>query len=173
MIATGALTLVCGLIAAQFHHVLGVAPILGAILCAACFLRPKELWVVGLGGVVIRDLLLGFSVFTWVRLVGMGLVVAAILALRVRPNFRSLMTGLLLSSPIFHLVLAVGDWATGTCGIWPRTARGFADAVAGAFPYFQRSFIGDVLFASLFLILYSVAGTLLMGWREKAVSWSR
>ena len=173
MIATGALTLVCGLIAAQFHHILGVAPILGAILCAACFLRPKELWVVGLGGVVIRDLLLGFSAFTLVRLVGMGLVVVAILALKVRPNFRSLMTGLLLSSPIFHLALAVGDWATGTCGIWPRTTQGLAGAVAGAFPYFQRSFIGDVLFASLFLALYSVAGILLIGWREQAVSWSR
>ncbi len=40
MIATAMLTLACGIIAGQFHHVLGVAPILGAILCAACFLRP-------------------------------------------------------------------------------------------------------------------------------------
>lgn len=170
MMATGILVLACGLTAAQFHHALGVAPILGAILCAACFLRPRELWIVGLGGMLVRDLLLGLSAFTLVRLAGMGLVVAAVLALRVRPNLRSLVTGLLISSPVFHLALSVGDWATGTCGIWPKTARGLTAAITGAWPYFQSSFIGDLLFSSLFLSLYTLAAYAWVGVRSRTAS---
>ena len=155
--ATGMLMVACGLIAGTFHHLFGVAPILGAILCAACFLRPRDLWVVGLGGMLVRDLLLGFSPFTLVRLFGMALVVWSVVALKVRPNVRSLLVGLLVSSPIFHLVLAAGDWATGTCGIWPKTPQGLSQAVVSALPYFQRSFVGDVLFTGLFLGAYVLA----------------
>ncbi len=157
MLATGLLMLGCGIIAGAFHHEFGVAPILGAILCAACFLRPRDLFTVGLGGILIRDLLMGLSLFTAVRLAGIALVVAAVVAVKVRPNLRSLLIGLLVSSPIFHLALAVGDWATGTCGIWPKTAQGLSQAVVSALPYFQRSFVGDVLFTSLFLGAYTLA----------------
>ncbi len=157
MIATAMLTLACGIIAGQFHHVLGVAPILGAILCAACFLRPRDLFTVGIGGMLIRDLLMGFSPFTAVRVAGMALVVLAIVALKVRPTWRSLLTGLLVSAPIFHLALAVGDWATGTCGVWPRTPQGLTSALVSALPYFQRSVLGDLLFTGLFLGVYSLA----------------
>ena len=165
MIATAMLTLACGIIAGQFHHQLGVAPILGAILCAACFLRPRDLFTVGIGGMLIRDLLMGFSLFTAVRVAGMALVVLAVVLLKVRPTVRSLLTGLLVSSPIFHLALAVGDWATGTCGIWPKTAQGLTSAIVSTLPYFQRSFVGDLLFTSLFLGVYSLAA---YGW-----SWSK
>ena len=157
MVAIGMLMLACGIIAGQFHHLFGVAPILGAILCAACFLRPKDLFAVGIGGMLIRDLLMGFSLFTAVRVAGIALVVLAVVALKVRPTLRSLLAGLLVSSPIFHLALAVGDWATGTCGIWPKTPQGLAGSVASAIPYFQRSFVGDLLFTSLFLSAYSLA----------------
>jgi len=162
--------LACGFIAAGFQHPLGVAPILGAILCAACFVRPSQLWIVGLGGVLVRDSLLGLSPFTLVRLLGMAGVVAAVLALKVRPTLRSLMTGLVVASPIFHLTLAAGDWATGTCGIWPRTAQGLIRSVVGALPYFQRSFMGDLLFASFFLSLYTVAAYLWLGLKSRPVS---
>lgn len=165
MIATGLLTLACGIIAGQFHHTFGVAPILGAILCAAFFLRPRELFMVGLGGILVRDLLVGFSLFTGVRLIGIALVVTAIVLLKVRPNLRSILAGLLVSSPIFHLALAVGNWATGTCGDFARTPGGLVQSIVSSIPYFQRSFAGDVLFASLFLGAYTLAAT---SW-----SWSR
>ncbi len=172
MIETGMLTLAGGIIAGQLHHQLGIAPILGAILCAACFLRPRDLFVVGLGGMLVRDLLLGLSLFTVVRIVGIALVILAVLALKVRPTLRSLLVGLLVSSPIFHLALAVGDWATGTCGIWPRTPNGFVSAIVSAAPYFQRSLVGDLLFTSVFLSLYTLAAYLFFGLKEKAFSWN-
>ena len=169
MLATVLLMMACGFLAGQFHHVLGVAPILGAILCAACFLRPKELFLVGLGGILFRDLLLGFSTFTLVRLVGMAMVVGMILLLRVRPTLRSLFAGLLLSSPIFHLTLAVGDWLTGTCSILPKNAQGLWLTIVSAAPYFQRSFIGDIFFTSVFLSLYTLAAYTVLGLETKGI----
>ena len=163
MMITGMLTLACGLLAAQFHHALGVAPILGAILCAACFLRPKDLFIVGLGGMLLRDLIMGLSAFTAVRLIAIALVVLALVALKVRPALRSLLIGLLIPSPIFQLVLAVGNWATGTCGTWPRTVQGFSSALVSTVPYFQRSFVGDFLFTALFLGVYSLAAAAASG----------
>lgn len=157
MAATAMLTAACGLIAAQFHHQLGIAPILGAILCAACFLRPKDLFIVGIGGMLIRDLLLGFSMFTAVRVAGIALVVAALVMLKVRPSWRSLLAGLLIAAPLYHLSLAAGNWATGTCGDFAMNAQGFVSAIGSSLPYMQRSFAGDLLFTALFLGAYSLA----------------
>ncbi|MBI1953169.1 MAG: hypothetical protein HYS41_03505 [Candidatus Omnitrophica bacterium] len=152
---TWVLVAVGGLMAAAFQHELGAAPILGALLCAACFLRPRDLFWVGLGGMLVRELAIGISVFSAVRLVAVALVAAALVALKVRPSFRSILTGLLVSSPIFHLSLSVGDWLTGFCGVWPKTAAGLTGAIVTALPYFQRSLVGDFLFSSLFLGLYT------------------
>lgn len=158
MMATWLLTLGCGLIAGQFHHQVGIAPVLAAILCAGIFLKPRNLWLVGLGGMLLRDLLLGFSLFTPVRLIAIALVIGIVQRLKIQPNLRSLVAGLLISSPVFHLVLAVGNWATNACGVWPKTPAGLWSSVAGSWGYFLGSFAGDVLFASLFLALYASVG---------------
>ena len=152
------LMLGCGLVAGQFHHQFGVAPVLAAILCAGIFLKPRDLWVVGLGGMMVRDLLLGFSLFTGVRLIGMALVIWGIRRMKVQPNLRSILAGLLVSSPLFHLVLAVGNWATNACGVWPKTPAGLWASIATSWSYFLGSFAGDLLFASFFLALYSLVG---------------
>jgi hypothetical protein len=160
MLAPWLLTLGSGVIASRFHPTFGVAPVLAAVLCAALFLRPRHLWIIGLGGMLLRDLLLGLSLFTLVRLVAIALVVAAVQAMRVRPTLRSLLTALVVSSPVFHLTLAAGNWLTGTCGVWPRTAEGLAQSVATSYPYFQRSFLCDLLFVSLFLSVASAGAYL-------------
>ncbi len=172
MAATILLVAACGLLAGQFHHLFGVAPILGAILCAACFLRPRDLFLIGWGGILIRDLLVAVDIFTGVRLVAITLVVLTVVAVKVRPTFRSLATGLLISSPIFHLVLATGDWLTGYCSVFPKTPHGFAATVVTAMPYFQRSFVGDMAFTSLFLSLYALAAYGLLGLRPQPASTS-
>ena len=148
------LTIACGIIAGKFHHVFGVAPILGAILCAVFFLRPKELLLIGWGGMLLRDAFLGYSAFTLVRLMGIAGVVGTVVVLRIKPSFRSLLIGLLVSSPVFHLTLAVGNWWTGTCGQFPKTLQGLGLSIASSFPYFQRSFLGDLAFTGLFVGLY-------------------
>lgn len=170
MMATWLLTLGCGIVAGQFHHQVGIAPVLAAILCAALFLRPRDLWLVGLGGMLLRDALLGFSGFTLVRLAAMALVLATIQRMALRPTLKSLLAGLLVSSPLFHGVLAVGNWATNACGVWPKTAQGFWNSIATSGPYFQRALIGDMLFASLFMALYSLLGYALSDRLAKAAS---
>lgn len=168
MPATWLLTFGCGIIASQFHHQVGIAPVLAAILCAALFLRPRDLWLVGLGGMLLRDFLLGFSPFTLVRLAAIALVVLTVQRLQLRPTLRSLLTVLLVSSPVFHLTLAVGNWATNACGVWPKTVQGLWSSIATSGPYFQQSLIGDLLFTSLFLSLYSLATSGLVRRRSPA-----
>lgn len=158
MLATWLLTIGCGILAGQFHHTFGVAPVLAAILCASLFLRSRDLWFVGLGGMLLRDWIMGFSIFTLVRLAAIAGVVVAIQWVRVRPTLKSLLTGLLVSSPLFHLTLAVGNWATNACGVWPKNPSGLWSSVASSGGYFQRSFVGDVLFSSGFLALYALVG---------------
>ncbi len=169
MAAKVLLILGSGFMAGEFHHWFGVAPVLAGILCAAFFLKPRELFLVGVGGILFRDLLVGMDGVTPFRILGIIGVVGAVAALRVQPNVKSLLTGLLAASPIFHLALAVGDWATGTCTIWPKTAQGLRDAVVTSLPYFQRSFVGDLIFTSLFLGLYLGAAYTLGGWRPLRV----
>lgn len=163
------LTLACGLIAGQFHSLFGVAPVLGAILCAACFLPSRSLWWVGLGGMLVRDFFVGFDLLTLVRLIGISLVVVGVIQMKIRPTLRSLLTGLFLSAPIFQLALAVGDWLTGTCAIFPKTAHGLMDSLVSSGPYFQRVLVGDILFTSLFLALYVVTAALWVGLKERAL----
>lgn len=169
-LGTVMLMVACGILASQFHHLFGIAPVLGAILCASCFLGKRELFFVGIGGMLLRDLLVGISLFTPVRLVAIAAVVGVVVLLKVRPNLRSLLTGLVLSSVVFHLILAVGDWTTGFCAIFPRTPQGLVSTIVTALPYFQRAFVGDLLFTSLFLSLYGLTAYSLLGWQTKRVS---
>lgn len=167
MTATILLMVSCGVLSAQYTHVLGWSPVLAAVLCAACFLKPRQLWVVGLGGMLVRDLILGLTGFTVVRLLAAAAVVGVVLLLKVRPTLKSLLTALVLASPVYHLVLTVGDWATGTCGLWPRTAQGLGQAIVSTVPYFQRVLVGDLFFTSLFLCLYGLAAYALLGWQAQ------
>lgn len=160
MIVGIALALSAGLIAGQLGHAVGTAPILAALLCAACFLRRRDLVLVGTVGILARDLVAGISWFTLVRLAGVLSVVGIVTAIRVRPSMPSLMVGLLVSAPVYHLMLAVGDWVFHVCSQEPWTPAGLTATLASSLPYVQRSFLGDLLFTSAFLGLYTLAGYL-------------
>ena len=147
-----------GMMAGQFSHAVGAAPILAALLCAACFLRKRDIVIVGLVAMLAHDLLVGFSWFTLVRLAAVLSVIGILAALRVRPTFKSLLTGLAISAPAYHLMLALGDWVTHTCSQEPRTPAGLVNTLASSLPYLQRSFVGDVVLTSAFLGLYTLAG---------------
>ena len=160
MIIGLALALSAGLIAGGLQHTVGAAPILAALLCAACFLRARDVALIGLVGVLACDLVAGLSWFTLVRIIGVLSVIGIVTALRVRPSMKSLLAGLVVSAPTYHLVLAVGDWVTHTCSQEPWTPAGFVNTLASSVPYFQRSFAGELVFTSTFLGLYALAGYL-------------
>jgi hypothetical protein len=152
--------LLAGALASQLSHVVGTAPILGALLSAACFLRKRDVAVIGVVAMLTRDVVTGLSWFTLVRLAGVLSVVGIITALRVRPSMKSLSVGLVVSAPAYHVVLALGDWITRTCSQQPWTPVGLSATLASSLPYFQRSFLGDLVFTSAFLSLYTLAGYL-------------
>ena len=154
------LALLCGILAWQLQHVVGLAPILAGVLCASCFLRRRDVAVVGIGAMLVRDLLVGLSGFTLVRLVGIAAVIAIVWAVRVRATLRSLLVGLGASSPVYHLILSTGDWLTQTCTKAPLTPHGFWATLMSNLPYYQRSLISEILFTSAFLSLYALAGYL-------------
>lgn len=152
------LAVVSGVLAAQFGHVVGVAPILAAILCGACFFRLRDVALIGFGAVLAHDVAGTLSAFTLVRLVGILGVIGVLRLVRVRPAPGPLALGLVLASPVYHVVLAVGDWVTQTCAKTPQTPAGLLQALAGSLLYFQRSFVVDVLVCGVFLSLYALAG---------------
>jgi len=144
----------------QLGHTVGAAPILAALLCASCFLRRRDVALIGLVGMLARDLVVGVSWFTLVRLAGILSVIGIVTAIRVRPSMKSLLVGLLVSAPVYHVMLAAGDWVTHTCSREPWTPAGLAATVASSLPYFQRSLLGELVFTSAFLGLYTLVGYL-------------
>lgn len=81
------LAIVGGFAAWAGRHQIGVSPILAGLLCASCFLRRRDAVIAGLGAVLVHDALVGFSLFTLVRLIGVSGALGVIWAVRVRPSF--------------------------------------------------------------------------------------
>lgn len=165
MIVMLLLGLTAGLLAGGLGHVVGTTPLLGALLCAACLFRTRDVAIMGLVGIIFRDAVLGLSWFTVVRVMAILSVVGIVTALRVRPSIKSLLLGLGVSAPVFHLVLAFGDWVTQTCSKEPWNFSGLRNTLMGSLPYFQTSLIGDLAFTAAFVGLYTLTGYLLtMRW---------
>ena len=80
---------VTGLMSAFVQHPLGAAPVLAAMISAVLFLRRRDVLHVGLLSVLVRDAILGFSVFTVVRVAAMLAVAGALRLARVKPTLGS------------------------------------------------------------------------------------
>ena len=153
-----------GVVAGQFHGAVGIAPVLAGLLCASCFLRPRDVALVGIGAALVYDLCVGVSHFTLVRLVAMLSVIGVVRLLRTRFSLPSLAIGTALASVAYHLSLAVGDWVTRTCSTQPHTMQGLLATIGSSLPYFQRSFVGEALWTMTFFGLYTLAGYTVTPW---------
>lgn len=162
MMIAAMLALSAGLIAGHWSHTVGAGPMLGGLVCAAGCLRRRDVAVVGLGAMVLRELLIGLSGFTPVRLAAMLAAVGVLRLVRVRPSFTSFAIGLGCSTPAYHLVLTVGDWVTQTCSKAPLTFQGLLETLTSSLPYVGRSLMTDALLAGAFLLLYAGAGALMI-----------
>jgi len=151
-----------GALASQWSHVVGSAPILAALLCAAPFLRKRDLIIIGVVAMLTRDVVSGLSWFTLVRLAAILSVAGILWIVRVRPSVKSLLIGLGVASPVYHVVLTMGDWVTQTCAKAPLTFQGFQATFAGSLPYAGRSIVTDTVFAGAFLTLYLLMGLLVV-----------
>lgn len=150
---------IAGVLASRTPHV-GLTPILGVLVWASCVLRRRDVATIGLGAMLIHDLIVGVSAFTVVRLAAIGAVLGLLALLRPRPTAGSLAAALLFSAPVYHVALATGDWITQTCSQAPRTLEGLLSTMASAWPYAQRAFLGEVVFTAVFFTAYTLAGYL-------------
>lgn len=164
-----ALTVAAGVMTASFNHALGMGPMLAALLCAACFLRQRDVLIIGLGAMLIHDLMVGLSVFTLVRLAAILFVVGAIRVLRVRPAAGSLLLGLAVIIPLYHLALTTGDWITHFCTQEPHTVQGFMATLGSNLPYIQHSCVNDLVLTAVFLGVYTLSGSALRTWWPSAL----
>ena len=149
---------VTGLMSAFVQHPLGAAPVLAAMISAVLFLRRRDVLLVGLLSVLVRDAILGFSVFTVVRVAAMLAVAGALRLARVKPTLGSAALGLLIAAPVYHLTLIVGDWATQFCATEPRTLSGLIATLQSSLPYVQRSLVTEAFFGAALLGVYVLAG---------------
>jgi hypothetical protein len=162
MVATMLLAVVGGVLAAVLGHPWGVAPIIAGVLCAACFLRGSHLYIVGVGAMLLRDVIVGVSLFTPIRIIAVLAVIAIAQALRVRLNRPIALIGaLIIAAPVYHLILNVGDWAVQLCAAEGRTASGLWTTLTSAWPYFQQSFALNLLVTFVCLGVYISAGYVL------------
>lgn len=157
MIITAVLTCLAGLLA-WMGHPWGVAPIVAAVLCSAYFLRTRDVLIVGVGAMLLRDLLVGPSAFTVVRVAAILFVVGLVALLRVRGRLRMLLPAVVLAVPLYHVMLTAGDWLTQTCATEPRTLAGLQATFASAWPYMIRTGTTELAFTALFLGAYALAG---------------
>lgn len=171
------LAVIVGGMAGSLRHTVGAAPVLAALLWAAYVLRTRDVMIIGLGATLVQDLMTGVGWFTLVRLAAVISVIGVIRLARVRwsptgtargpqavGSFPSVLLGLGLASPVYHLVLATGDWVTQFCTQAPQTLSGLAVTLRSAFPYFQRSFLSEVLFTAAFLGVYALSGSAVRLW---------
>ena len=158
MITLLLLTILSGVIAGLFGHPFGVAPILACLVIASCFFKRSEVVVIGLGTILIRDLILGIGPFTLVRMAAVLGVIGVLFLVRVRPAPKSLLVGLALGAPVYHLLLTVGNWVTQFCVLPSNATQGLWATLMSSLPYVQHSLVSNLFFTGVFLGLYLMAG---------------
>ncbi|HET9783850.1 MAG TPA: DUF6580 family putative transport protein [Terriglobales bacterium] len=155
------LLFVLGAVAMRFlPHAWNFTPVIAMLLLAACYMKPKHLWmpVVALVG---SDFALNAWVyhtpgrpdqyFTWASyFVVLGL---AMWALKGRVRVAALIGTSLASSTLFFVISNFGVWVTGE--MYPHTFSGLATCYALGVPFFRNAAVGDLIYAGAFFALYA------------------
>lgn len=158
MLVSVMLAFISGILAGLMSHAVGVAPILAGVVCASCFLRWKETLLVGVVALLVRELTVGVSSFTLVRLIGVLSVSLILLAVRTRQPLVKSLVGLAIASPVYHLILTTGDWLLHTCSGAAQTQQGFVATLTSNLPYFQRALPLEALLVAAFIGIYTLVG---------------
>ncbi|MBI2870192.1 MAG: hypothetical protein HYY14_00605 [Candidatus Omnitrophica bacterium] len=134
-----------------------LSPIVAAVLIGMCFLKTWEVLGIGLGGMLVRDIVLGFDAMTPVRLLAVFATVGAARLARVRLGLGPLVLGLLAATPVFHLVIASGAWAVGMCEGFPNTPAGLWQSIVTTVPYFLISLAWQIGYTLSFAAVFALA----------------
>ena len=144
--------LVLGVISRLVVHIPNFTPVIAIALFSGLYLKRSQSIILPLVLLAITDIIIGFHQtmpFVWG---GMILCVLIGQKLREKRNAKTIFTGSLISSIIFFLVSNLGVWLVG--GLYPLTAKGFADCFIMAVPFFKMELLSTLVYAFLMFGLY-------------------
>ena len=168
------LLVLCGMIGMAalsrlLPHTPNFAPITAiALFGGAHFSDKRKAFLVPIAALFLGDLVLGFYrvmpvvYLTFAAIVGIGLWVGR------QRSLSRVAGGALTSSVLFFAVTNLAVWAFD--GIYPRTAAGLVACYTAAIPFFQTTFVGDLLWTTVLFGGFALAERWLPVLREPALA---
>lgn len=144
-----------GVILRLLPHPANIAPVGAIALFGGATLNRRVGWWLPVVIMAISDCFIGFYssiLFTWFAFLLVGLLGVS---LKHWHSWVRVPLGALAGSSIFFLVSNFGVWIAG--GLYPHTWAGFIQCYTLAIPFFRPTIIGDLLYATLFFGIYSLA----------------
>ena len=145
-------------------HPPNFSPIAAMALFGGVYVSKKYALIIPLIALFISDIFLGFhSTIPFVY--GSFLITGFIgLWLKNHRDFKSILTGTLLSSVLFFLITNFGVWLVGT--LYQKDITGLIQSYIMAIPFFRYSLIGDLFYTGVFFgsyqAMFSKKATLLV-----------
>ncbi len=144
-----------GVVMRLLPHPANLAPIGAIALFGGAVLPRKLAWWLPMAAMIISDCFIGFYhgiAFTWLAFLVVGLYG---MSLRSRSNWLRVPLGVLGSSIIFFIVSNFGVWVAGQ--LYAHTFAGLVQCYTRALPFFRGTFVGDLLYSTLFFGVYALA----------------
>ncbi|HZI30990.1 MAG TPA: DUF6580 family putative transport protein, partial [Candidatus Binatia bacterium] len=113
----------------------------------ASFAGKRAAFLVPLAGMLLSDLVLGFSFLTPVVYVAFALIVCLGLWLRRRQTVSRMAVAAVASAVLFFVLTNFGFWAFGT--FYPKTWAGLAGCYLAAIPFFRNTLLSNLLYSAL------------------------
>lgn len=142
-------------------HPWNFAPVTASAVFSGMVLSKRLAWIIPVASLMISDLWIGFS---WpdVPFVYGSILIAVLIGTWVGKNnsgyFKysgKIVGGTFFSSVLFYLITNFGSWLT--LAMYPKTFEGLMASYINAVPFFQNSLAGDLIFITMFVVIYETA----------------
>lgn len=147
-----------GVVFRLMPHPANFAPVTAIALVGGAILRGKMAWALPLLVMVVSDAIIGFHdviLFTWGSFLIVGLLSSRYLSKNFK--FENVLIASMAAAVFFYLFSNLGVWLVS--GYYQHSLAGLMQCYYNALPFFRNTFLGDVVFSSLFYGAYVVASS--------------
>lgn len=135
-------------------HIPNIAPIGGMAIFGGMYLDKKYALIVPLAALFLSDIFIGFhDVMFFVYVSFIISVFLGMWAARNRSAGKTIIA-ILSSSFIFFILTNFGVWFVS--GMYEKTPKGLLECFILALPFFRNTILGDLLYSSVFILLYEM-----------------
>jgi hypothetical protein len=137
-------------------HPFNFTPVAAMALFAGCYLQRRWAVVLPLAAMFVSDYFIGFYDWQVMASVYVGIALAFFVGwyLRNRVKWYSVISAALISSLAFFVLTNFAVWAFFTW--YPHTWAGLVSCFTLALPFFRNTFIGDLVYSSVFFGAYEL-----------------